>query len=167
MSLKQDLEQWDGKSSDDINEVYGCYHSESEFLSDIIQLIKPLSTQKGASWLLKKYLETKGKLSPAEAKKIYTQLPNLDHWEAKLHLLQSIAFIPIGKREKERVVAFLRICLADSNKFVRAWAYSGFYELSLQYSDFQEEAEKFFKMAMKDEAPSVKARIRNIMKQSP
>jgi hypothetical protein len=59
---------------------------------------------------------------------------------------------------------FLRTCLADENKFVRAWAYNGFYLLSQQYPEYQQETEQFFAMAMRDEAASVKARIRNILK---
>jgi len=59
------------------------------------------------------------------------------------------------------VEIFLRVCLLDNNKFVRAWAYKGFYELAVQYP---KETRQFFEMAMRDEAPSVKSRIRNIMK---
>ena len=59
---------------------------------------------------------------------------------------------------------FLRNCLVDNNKFVRAWAYNGFYELAVQYPEYEKETKQFFEMAMRDEAPSVKSRIRNIMK---
>lgn len=59
---------------------------------------------------------------------------------------------------------FLRNCLISDNKFVRAWAYNGFYELALQYPAYKTEVKKFLDMAMKDEAASVKARVRNILK---
>jgi len=62
------------------------------------------------------------------------------------------------------VEAFLKKCLVDDNKFIRAWAYNGFYELSVQYPEHKDETKQFFEMAMRDEAPSVKSRIRNIMK---
>ncbi len=54
--------------------------------------------------------------------------------------------------------------LTDHNKFVRAWSYNGFFELSRQHSEYLDETKQFFQMTMRDEAPSVKARIRNIMK---
>ena len=54
--------------------------------------------------------------------------------------------------------------MVENNKLVRAWAYNGFYEISRQYPEYKEETKKLFAMAMKDEAPSVKARIRNIMR---
>ncbi len=74
--------------------------------------------------------------------------------------------MPISKTDKKKVEGFLRECLIDNNKFVRAWAYNGFNELSIQYNEYRQETEQFFEMAMRNEAPSVRSRIRNIMKQS-
>jgi len=54
----------------------------------------------------------------------------------------------------------------SENKFVRSWAYNGFYGLSRQYPEYIQETKQFFEVAMKDEAPSVKARIRNVTKNS-
>ncbi len=70
----------------------------------------------------------------------------------------------ITNTEKKELEFFLRKCLTDENKFVRAWAYNGFYELSMPHSDYIAQTKQFLEMAMRDEAPSVKARIRNIMK---
>ena len=54
--------------------------------------------------------------------------------------------------------------LTDQNKFVRAWSYNGLYELATSFPSLRKEAERFFDMALADEAASVKARVRNIMK---
>ena len=35
------------------------------------------------------------------------------------------------------------------------------YEVSIQYPEYKKETKEFFEMALRDEAPSVKARIRN------
>ena len=91
-------------------------------------------------------------------------LDKLEHWETKLHILQSIPFMPIEITERKKVDAFLRETLTDPNKFVRAWSYNGFYELAMQHSEYLNETKQFFEMAMRDEAASIKARIRNIMK---
>ncbi len=64
-----------------------------------------------------------------------------------------MASMPILKPEKKMIEAFLR-----------AWSYNVFYELSMQYPEHKKETKKLFEMAMKDEAPSVKSRIKNIMK---
>ena len=91
-------------------------------------------------------------------------LQSLEHWESRLHVLQSIPYMPIPGTHKKKVETFLRECLVDDVKFVKAWAYSGFYELAVQYPEYQDEAEQFFEMAMRDQPASVRSRIRNIMK---
>lgn len=113
---------------------------------------------------MKKHLESNHSLSRAEIAIIYRLAPNLHALEAKLHILQSMAYMPVGEQEKQGVEVFLRNCLISDNKFVRAWAYNGFYELALQYPEYKAEVKNFLSMAMKDEAASVKARVRNILK---
>lgn len=164
MSIKQEIAAWDGKSASDIKTVYDSYHTQSDFPDTIIILSTSSTYEKGATWLLKTWLEDGNKLKPTQIQEIYSLLNKLEHWEAKLHVLQSIPFMPISETEREKVYNFLRATLTDPNKFVRAWSYNGFYELSTQYSKYQSETKQFFEMAMRDEAASVKARIRNIMK---
>ena len=164
MSIEKEVSSWDGNSSSDIEAIYNRYCDDEALQSKLLELFQNTDLQKGASWLLKRYLEDNRRLGKNEIAKIFKLLPKLEHWEAKLHILQCIPYMPIGGTEKKRVEAFLRSCLLDKNKFVRAWAYNGFYEISLQYPEYKEETKQFFEMAMRDEAPSVKARIRNIVK---
>ena len=71
----------------------------------------------------------------------------------------------IPRTHKKNVETFLRECLVNDTKFVRAWAYSGLYELAFQYPEYKEEAKQLFEMAMRDEPASVKSRIRKVMKE--
>ena len=164
MSIELEIEQWDGKSANDIGKIYCSHCHDALFTSKIIELIGNESLQKGATWLLKRYLENENEISKVEISDIYKNLTTLEQWESKLHILQSLPFIPIPKSKKKKVEVFLRKCLIDNNKFVRAWAYNGFYELAVQFPEYKSETKQFFEMAMRDEAPSVKSRIRNIMK---
>lgn len=164
MSIKQELAAWDKKSADAIRVIYSRHSEQSSFLAKTVELINDSVYQRGATWLLKCHLEAGNLVGQNEAKKIYGLLPKLEHWEAKLHILQCIPYIPIATEEKRIVEAFLRGSLSDTNKFVRAWSYNGFYVLSSQYPEYREEVMQFFEMAMRDEPASVKARIRNIMK---
>ncbi len=164
MSIEQEIANWDGKSSDDISKIYDSYSSELSFPDEIVKLIKNTAYQKGATWLLKFYLESGHHLDKIQIKSIYCFLLEIDNWETKLHILQSMSFMPISSLEIKTVEAFLRASLTDSNKFIRAWAYNGFYEMAIQYPEYEEETKQFFEMAMRDEVASVKARIRNIMK---
>jgi len=147
--IEKKLSGWDGKSADFINFLYECHARESGFTSEIIRLIEQEAYQKGATWLLKKYFEAGNSLTLEQSNKIYSLLPQLKLWEVKLHVLQCIPYMPIPQTKKKMLEAFLRKTLIDQNKFVRAWSYNGFYQLSLQYPEYQQETEQFFVMAMK------------------
>ena len=164
MSLLQDLSAWDKKSTHDIQAIYVNYSSSNSFVADIISLIVKGRQLTGATWLLKYYFEQGGRLSTREIHAIYSVLLNLDSWESRLHILQSIMYMPIQSNDFQGVENFVRKGLTDSNKFVRAWSYHGFYELARTFPDLQEEAQEIFDMALRDEAASVKARVRNILK---
>ena len=172
MGLQSSLLAWNGKSADDIGQIFQSHKSAKEFTDNLLQLIAGSelvnaqdvqNVQIGATWLLKAWLEEGGTLSLKQTNSIYRQLAQLMHWESRLHILQSLPFLKISKSNKSRLETFLRECLVDSNKFVRAWTYNGWYLLAQQHPEFQEEVEKFLEMALRDEAPSVKARIRNLL----
>ncbi len=164
MHIEQEIASWDGKSADDIKAIYDAHNAESNFSETIIALSLTEACEKGATWLLKAWLEAGNELELPQVEKVYGSLDQLKHWEAKLHALQSIPFMPITDKASGNLYAFLRSTLTDPNKFVRAWSYNGFYELSRQHSKYIDETKQYFEMAMRDEAPSVKARIRNAMK---
>ncbi len=165
MSLEQAITAWDGKSADDLEAVYLRHAGDSELVARLIELSGRTELQNGATWLLKRHLERGGRLGAGEAADLFALASDLQPWEARLHLLQAMQYLRIPDPERPRLEAFVRHCLTDSNKFVRAWAYNGIYELARQYPQYRKEAEQLFEMAMRDEAASVKARIRTIRQQ--
>ncbi len=164
MNLDSELAAWGGKSAADIGAIYERHCALQGFSERLIELIHSDDLQKGATWLLKKYLESGGTLDNKQISTIYNSLSALQQWETKLHVLQCVPYMAIASGEKRRLENFLRKTLTDSNKFVRAWSYNGFYELARQHPEYVAEAKQFFEMAMRDEAASVKARIRTIVK---
>jgi hypothetical protein len=164
MGVEEAISAWDGKLVTHLEDIY-CKHNDDEaFVAKVIQSIKNETHQKGATWLLKKHLESGNPIDATEIATVYSHLTELVGWESKLHILQSIQYMKVAESEVEQVVFFLRVCLTDTNKFVRAWTYNGFYEISVLYPTYKKETKQFFEMAMRDEAPSIKARIRNILK---
>ncbi len=164
MTLEQDVAAWDGKSADAIRRIYLNVHQTPNFANQVIRLLQENQTQKAATWLLKAFLEEGYVLNSQQTNAVYLALPGLDGWEAKLHVLQCFNVLPITEKTRVIVETFLRNGLMENNKFVRAWSYSGFYHLAQQYPQYLEEAKQLIDMAMRDEAPSVKARIRNVIK---
>lgn len=164
MNMEREITAWDGKSADDIADIFKRHHSKALFIDTLIKLIDKPASQKGATWLLKAWFDDARSINQKQASSIIDGIDRLDHWEAKLHILQCMPFLTISQQQKLPVEQFLRATLTDKNKFVRAWSYHGFYELARQHPEYQDEANTFFAMALRDEAASVKARVRNIMK---
>ncbi|MDJ0757668.1 MAG: hypothetical protein QNJ45_29305 [Ardenticatenaceae bacterium] len=164
MSLQQALTEWDDKSAADMRTVYSRHLDDDSFTAALIEHIAHEPWQKGATWLLKRHLEEGNKLTPQEIEAVYHLMPQLVHWETRLHILQCIPFMPIAAAEAEIVYVFLQESLRDKVKFVRAWAYGGFFELAAQHPVYAAEAQQLLDKALTEEAASVKARIRQIMR---
>ncbi len=164
LKLQESITKWGGKSAYDIAKIFDIFRHESFFIDSLLELICEPSCQKGATWLLKAWLNDGGQLTKQQISKISASLHTLAHWETKLHALQCLPFLTIDQSEKKLVETFLRITLSGQNKFVRAWSYNGFYELARQYPEYQAETKILFEMAMNDEAASVKARVRNLIR---
>lgn len=120
--------------------------------------------QRAATWLLKRHLEAGNSLSPGGSRVILDALPDQEHWESKLHVLQCLPYLEIPEDQSAGLERFLDSCLESDNKFVRAWAYNGFNELSLRFPRYREEVKLMLARAGESEAASVRARIRNILK---
>lgn len=164
MAMIEDLLAWDGKSAGEISAVYQHYRDDPGFLDELITLSEQPATQMGATWLLKHHFDNGGILNTGQIKQIYQLLPGLQDWGSKLHILQCIPQMPITEASRKAVEGFVRQCLNEKNKFVRAWAYNGFNELARQYPQYQETVKLLIEKALETEAASVKARIRNILK---
>lgn len=166
MTLEQGLLAWDGKDTHDLAALYETHKSQGGFEDELLVFLQTSGQlQLGASWLIKHHLEQGHKLSARNTSQIFGTLAALDHWGGVLHILQSIPYLNLKTEIKLDLERFIRFKLSDPNKFVRAWAYNGFYELAKAFPDYQPEASQLFEMAMRDEPASVKARVRNILKQ--
>ncbi len=160
--LETEIANWDGKSATDIRAIHQKHHAEVGYVTQLVLLLEKKGLQSGVTWLLKAAFEASVVFTPKDVAIIYKHSPLLDTWEPKLHILQCMAYMPIEEPQQAGVEEFLRACLADDNKFVRAWAYNGFYYFAKQFETYREEAGHLFEIALKDEAPSVKARVRKV-----
>lgn len=165
MNLATAIASWDGRSADDIAAVYQKYSGQRGFSKSLLKLLQVEELQAGASWLLKAWLEKGGRLSKQDTGSFFHSFYVFQHWSARLHGLQCLPYLDVPDVEEKSLERFLRQQLTHENKFVRAWAYNGFALLSRKNPEFRQETELLFEMAMRDEAASVKARIRQIRKE--
>jgi hypothetical protein len=166
MNLFSDIATWDKKSVGVIIGIYNRYSAEPEFVEQIVSLTANEKLQSGSTWLLKHYLERhKQPIARHLVEAIYLHLDKLGEWEAKLHVLQCIEYLPVPEIYKKKTELFVLENIDDEVKFVRAWAYSGYYRLAEQYPDLRQRVETLLTDALEnDPAASVKARIRKLLK---
>ena len=165
MTLRDAIARWDGTSVATIGSVFERYGDKPRFASSLVKLLGDAACELGATWLLKKHLESGGRLSGKTTSQLWTTAGAFKEWGSKLHVLQSMVHLTVPERDKKCVEALLRECLNDKNKFVRAWAYSGFYELAAAHPEYRDEAGVLLMAGLEEEAPSVRARIRRLMKE--
>lgn len=163
-ALTQMMAAWDGKSAAALQSAYERHCAEADFVATILERLADVDSQKAATWLLKKHLETGNSLSAAECRAIFAGLSLQEHWESKLHMLQCIPYLTIAEEDCAGLVRFLEACVGSDRKFVRAWAYNGFNELALSFPRYRKKTDDMFARAGESEAASVRARIRNILK---
>ena len=118
--------------------------------------------QRAAVKLLARYLEGGARLPPAAAARFLDGLPELARWETRLQALQALPHIAVPLRQAEVLHGFLQRCLAGPNKFLRAWAYSGLHGLASQHGGYRERVIPLLERAGREEAPSVRARLRRL-----
>lgn len=165
MKLLYHVKHWDGKDIDFLNRTYEHYSTDPGFHKDLIDsLLLTHRHQSAASWLLRRSLQRGYKPDPHAVSAIYQALSRCSSWEAQLNLLQCMEILPVPVTMKSELEQFLRQALTHNNKFVRAWAYNGFYQLARQYPELRDEALEFMRMGQRDEPAAVKARIRNALK---
>lgn len=163
------LAAWDGRSTQVLVQLYQAMAAREDFLPALIQALQNEEMQRAASWLLKHSLEQGHRLSPAQIEQVYNAAPLLVDWESKLHLLQSMPYMPISQKQKQMLMEFVEDNLGAQNKFLRAWSYQGYYEIVGRDKAPDEIDAAFIQLlqnALEREAPSVKARIRAILKQA-
>ena len=163
-ALSEEIAAWDGKSAAALQSTYERHRAEQGFVATILGHIADVELQRAATWLLKKHLEAGNSLSPSGCRAVFGALSVQDHWESKLHILQCLPYLDFPEDESAGIERFLQACLESDNKFVRAWAYSGFNELSLRFPRYRDRVDGMLALAGVSEAASVRARIRNIQK---
>ena len=165
MTLKSAIETWDGQSAAALCRIHDQHKDDPELAQTLVELIGSLRYRLAATRLLKRHLESGDSVPDlaAVARALFDRLDKLEHWECRLNILQCLPYLPFGDESIDDVERFLRVCLADHNRFVRAWAYSGFYLLSRQHPRFAAEAAAILDAGLRDEPASIKARIRQCL----
>ena len=159
--FREAIRQWDGKSTLPLTQIYEAYCEKPDFTSILVALLSEQAVQRGASWLLKHHVDTGHDIDPADARICYHSLDQLSHWDAQLHILQSMHAMPIDEDQKHSVRDFLETSIASKRTLIRAWAYTGFVVLAGQFKEYRSQTHALLLRAKEQEsAGSIMVRIR-------
>ncbi len=165
MALKEELAEVVG-DRDSLDLFLARHRSTRSFVNQLVLLNAPAEPklQIKATALLKRLAESGTKFTTQQLVAIFDSLAEVRHWEAKLHLCQLLPHVEIPKGSGTKIVWFFERCLSAENKFLRAWAYNGFYELAKHHPEYYDYAIEQLGRAQKEKSAAVKARLRNITK---
>ena len=161
-TLESEIIHCDGSSADELSVIYARFHDDKKFLTTLLSSLASPQAELAASWLLKRFLEEGGSLKDKQVKKLLKTAIEFKHWPSTLHFLQSLPMIEIPAEVGDKLSTYLKHKLQEKNKFIRAWAYGGLHVLGQQHETYRAEADSILDLAMQDEAPAVKARIRRL-----
>ncbi len=167
MTLKTDIANWDAKDVSVIQSVYDQYSESESFADQLINMLMDEPVQRGATWLIKLFLENKNVMTEGQVALLLDALPVMNHWEAQLHILQCLPYVKIPEKNVGAVHRNIMDITTSDAKFVRAWAYGGLIEVSEQYREYREKSRKIIQKAYSSEAGSICARIRQASKKRP
>lgn len=155
------LENWDGKSTADLQEIYNKLNSQS-LAFELVPILPhhPVAV----TWLIKHATEQGTQLTGEDWVALIEHLLQTQHWQSMLHILQISAHLTIPNKYVKPLYANLRHKLSHTNKLIRAWSYQALSNLTKQYPEYEKEVVELLNMALNDEVSSVKARIRIVLR---
>ncbi len=158
------LSQFDGKSTSLLDQVAKDHPADRSLLLHLGHLAESADppVQIAASALLKRYLAAGSAFPPSLVKRLLALLSAPVPWESKLHVLQMLPDLRIASRDANPLFKSLCGLLADRNKFVRAWTYNGLHHVARLYPEYHPEVGGLLTRASREEAPSVRARLRQL-----
>lgn len=163
-NLIDKLKAWDGVHIEYLTDLYNTDKTNADFLGNLVTIcINEQDLQKTATWLIKHHYDSGQVLPKPLIKKLLTACNNVKIWEAKLHLLQLLQHFELTEKTIIITENFARNCMTDNNKFVRAWAYNGLYELTKYIPELKTELEFICQRAMETESASIKSKVKKIL----
>ncbi len=122
--------------------------------------------QSGASWLVKNFLEAGARLNAAQTKALIASYGPTVSWDACLHHCQSMRWLTIPESAMAEVGEFIGRCTGAPEPFVRAWAYDALFQITRADPMLLADTVDVLQDAEEDPAPSVRARVRALLKAS-
>src|SRR5450755_963658 len=162
--LEAQLQHFDGKDTDSLLRVAATLSPDRSTIDYLISLAERSDTpmQTAATWLLKHFQSRDVSFTPDQVTRLVEQLRCPGPWESRLHLVQMLPGLALPAACTEQLFQSLVATLSERNKFVRAWVYTALHSLASQHRHYAPEVALLLDQASRDEAASVRARLRQL-----
>ena len=162
MTLRRQIESCDANSAASLRELYGEVRNCPGLEIKLARLCADPKIESSASWLLKRRIECGFRPNRDLSDKLLRVFLDLNGWPARLHFLQIFHYLSIPPELKHPLREFVLELTCDRNKFIRAWSFSALHCIARAFPEFKTETSRLLRRAADSEAPSVKARLRNL-----
>ncbi len=162
MTFKEILLAFD-LERDSLSNLYEKYSKDKNFIETLFNTLS--DNQEAAhvvSWILKRYTEDGGELSSSQVNQLTTFFASDRDWQSELMFLQTLPNIELTDNDYDNVDKLVKRSINAENKFVKAWAYQGMYELVKLNPELVAELEFYCDKALRNEEGAVAARVRKI-----
>ncbi len=161
-SLSENIDKYDGKHTDVLEEIV----KKSPTHSDIAELLHSFNrnerTQEAVSWVLKAWVDQGCQIDDTLLRQWYEFTILSGTWPPVLHLVQALNTLTLSKSQAATMGKSIIEWTTHENKMVRAWSYTVLYKITVEYPGLFKNAQAILERGSKDEAPSVRARLRKI-----
>ena len=162
--LFNQLASWNGKDMNYVKALYDANYLDPLFFHKVIAAFKTIgSTRDAGSWIIKHHYDNNRSLEDHAVLDMLESAGDIESWPARLHILQILDKVELTEDVQQPVYSLVKNSLNDNNKFVRAWALEGYYQLSRYLPDLRNELTILCQNAMETESASVKVRARKIL----
>ncbi|MBD3627873.1 hypothetical protein [Cyclobacterium sp.] len=162
--LKDLYLQWDGTHTDYLKKVYQENRSDPSFIPFTIALFSTSNElDVSTTWVIKHHVDKGEKIAAADLEQLLVKGATLKDWVSQLHFLQIIPKISLSKKQAEYLENSIRPLLFNDKKFVKAAAFTAYFEVVKLIPELQTEFRLICEDALEKSSASVKVRIRRIL----
>ena len=167
-SLENLLANGKRNQTDDLDKFVAQAIENNRLVAEIVALSNhnKANIAARAIWIVRKITENSPELLSKYKPILLHDLTQSPFWEVKAELCHIIPKLKMDYEEIKGAIAFFKNNLNDKSKIVKAWSLDALYELSKIEPKIAPEVQKLLNIALEDEAASVRARVRKILKKA-
>ncbi len=165
-ALAQALFDFDGKRTAPLEQFAAAHSADADLIAELCDFAASddPNLQTAATWLLKRFGVGDAQLSSRQTETLLRLLVDESGWLPRIHILQMMDTLVLPAEMAAPLMNALAAQARGDNTFIRAWSVHGAVALAEQAPAYRASALDLLAAAERDEAASVRARVRKLRK---